>query len=169
MSHIFFNITQVSPSTEETGLAEIMVYELEREPMCPTKKRVLNNEKVNKDVDETNRIEEIKKELVKENQQQQQEEGENGETRNNRKELIDENERFMMRMRRRRTGNGIGAEVEPPKGDGLGSNFGFLVVVCVAVLLVVLFVTLNKKRKIVPRRSAPMNRPVFYRPHTHEF
>ena len=36
VSEVYFNITQVSPTTESAGLAEIMVYGLKPEPMCPS-------------------------------------------------------------------------------------------------------------------------------------
>lgn len=163
----------MSPSTEETGLAEIMVYELKKEPLCPTKRENIKNKEDDEDNEEdeekeTNKIEEIKKELVKENQQQDEE---NDGTNN--KKVIDGDEKLKMRMRRRtnRNGNMNGVEIEGPKGTDLDfvPSLSFLVCVCVVVLFVVLFVTMNKKRKIAPRRSAPMNRLVFYRPHTHEF
>lgn len=106
VTEIFFNITQVSYSTEETGLAEIMVYELEDEPECPmmeTEKEeeekdrvIVNNEaKKKKDLgdnneeDEDNEDEEDEKDDENVNEK---ENVDNTDKKNNEKEKEEEEE-----------------------------------------------------------------------------
>lgn len=156
VTEMYFNVTQVSYSTEEAGLAEIMVYELESEPGCPKEEPIDTNDQ------ETNTNKPAKDD--------NKDKGKQDNTAPPKKEKEEEKEiktkEGKPAAEQKEQTNNRAQEKESQK-EVPGS--GFLIALFVVAALVALFVVLLKKNTVAPRNSNPIVRAVFYRPHTHEF